>query len=54
MGGVKVCSDFIDVCVTVQIFQVTCWRDSLFPIIYFFLFCGRLIDHSCVGFYSVP
>ena len=29
--------------------NTTCWKDCLFPIVYSFLLCWRLIDHSCVG-----
>ena len=31
--------------------DTTCWRDCLFPIVYFCLLCGRLIDHRCVGLF---
>ena len=29
----------------------TCWRDCLFPILYFSLLCWRLIDYRCVGLF---
>ena len=49
---VRVCSSFIDLHVAVSRFpSTTCWKACLFPILYSFLLCWRLIDHRCLGLF---
>ena len=31
--------------------KTTYWRDHLFPIVYSYLLCHRLIDHMCIGLF---
>ena len=56
--GVRVCSNFIDLHVAVQLFQHNLLTRLSFSIGYSCLLCRRLIDHRCVGLfwalYSVP
>ena len=50
----KECSNFIDLHVTVQLSNITCWRDCLFSIVYSCLLCWRLIDCRCMSLFLGP
>ena len=32
--------------------RTTCWGDSIFPILYSYLLCQRLINHRCLGLFQ--
>ena len=49
--GVRKCSNFILLHAAVQWNKHHYWRDSLFPIVYFYLLCHRLIDRRCVSLF---
>ena len=52
------CSNFIDLHVAVNFLSTICWRDCLFSIVCFCLFCWRLtvgfVDLNLWALYSVP
>ena len=50
--NVRECSNFIALHALSSFSNTTCWREYLFSIVYWCLFCWRLIDHRHCGFIS--
>ena len=49
--GVSECFSFINLHAVFMFSKTTCWRDSLFSIVYPCMLCQRLSDHRCVGLF---